>query len=81
MNSWRAVVAFVSRLRDLCGRRRLAREAEQEIEMHLDLLAAQYVPAGKTPAATRRLVPRGRVGAGWRTGPLPSRIFARRPTD
>ena len=55
MSPWRAVVAFVSRVRDLCGRRRLAREAEQEIEMHLDLLTAQYVRAGNTPAEARRL--------------------------
>ena len=44
-------VAFVSRLRDLFARRRLEREADQEIEMHLDLLAAQYVRAG---SASRR---------------------------
>ena len=43
MSPWRAGVAFVSRVRDLCARRRLAREAEQEIEMHLDLLADQCV--------------------------------------
>ena len=41
MSPWRAVVAFVSRVRNLCARRRFAREAEQE-EMHLDLLTAQY---------------------------------------
>ncbi len=52
---WRSVVAFVARFRDLFTRRRLAREAEQEIEMHLDLLAAQYVRAGNTPAEARRL--------------------------
>ena len=55
MSPWRGVVAFVSRVRDLFARRRLAREAEQEIEMHLDLLAAQYVRAGNTPAEARRL--------------------------
>ena len=55
MSPWRAVVASVSRLRDLYARRRLAREAEQEIEMHLDLLAAQYVRAGTHPAEARRL--------------------------
>ena len=55
MSLWRRVVAFASRVRDLCARRRLAREAEQEIEMHLDLLAAQYVRAGNTPAEARRL--------------------------
>ncbi len=55
MSPWRAVVAFVSRLRDLRGRRRLAREAEQEIEMHLDLLAKRYVRAGQPPAEARRL--------------------------
>jgi len=52
---WRPLVVFVARLRNLCARRRLAREAEQEIEMHLDLLAARYVRAGNTPAAARRL--------------------------
>ncbi len=55
MSPWRAVVAFVSRVRDLCARRRLAREAEQEIEMHLDLLADQYVRDGNVPAEARRL--------------------------
>ena len=55
MSPWRAVVAFVSRLRGLCARRRLAREAEQEIEMHLDLLTAQYARAGNPPAEARRL--------------------------
>ncbi len=55
MSPWRAVVAFVLRLRDLCARRRLAREAEQEIELHLDLLAARYVRAGNAPAEARRL--------------------------
>ena len=52
---WRPLVVLVSRLRDLFARRRLAREAEQEIELHLDLLAAQYVRAGNTPAEARRL--------------------------
>ena len=52
---WRALVVFASRLRDLFGRRRLAREAEQEIEMHLDLLTAQYAREGNTPAEARRL--------------------------
>ena len=51
----RPIVVLVSRLRDLCARRRLAREAEQEIEMHLDLLADQYVRVGNTPAESRRL--------------------------
>ncbi len=55
MSPWRRVVAFVSRVRDLCGRRRLAREAEQEMEMHLDLLAARFARAGNTPAEARRL--------------------------
>ena len=55
MTLWRRVVGFVSRVRDLCARRRLAREAEQEIEMHLDLLAEQYVRAGTTPTEARRL--------------------------
>ena len=55
MSPWRAVVAFLSRLRDLCARRRLAREAEQEIEMHLDLLAARFARAGNAPAEARRL--------------------------
>ena len=55
MSPWPCVVAFVSRVRDLCGRRRLVREAEQEIEMHLDLLTAQYVRVGNTPAEARRL--------------------------
>ena len=52
---WRPLVVLVSRLRDLFARRRLAREAEQEIELHLDLLAAQHVRAGNTPAEARRL--------------------------
>ena len=52
---WRPLVVLVSRLRDLFARGRLAREAEQEIAMHLDLLAAQYVRAGHSPAEARRL--------------------------
>jgi hypothetical protein len=55
MTLWRRVVGFVSRVRDFCARRRLAREAKQEIELHLDLLAAQYVRAGEPPAEARRL--------------------------
>ena len=55
MSPWRRIVVLVSRVRTLCARRRLAREAKQEIEMHLDLLAAQYVRAGKEPAEARRL--------------------------
>ena len=55
MSPWRRVVGLASRVRDLCARRRLAREAEQEIEMHLDFLAAQYGRAGNTPAEARRL--------------------------
>ena len=55
MSPWRAVVGFVSRVRDLCARRRFAREAEEEIEMHLDLLAARYVQAGNAPTEARRL--------------------------
>ena len=55
MSLWRPLVAFVARLRELPARRRLAREIEQEIEMHLDLLAARYVRAGKPPAEARRL--------------------------
>ena len=51
----RPIVVLVSRLRGLFARRRLAREAEQEVEMHLDLLTEQYVRAGKAPAAARRL--------------------------
>ena len=52
---WRPLVVFVSRLRDLLVRRRHEREAEQEIEAHLDLLAARYVREGSTPAEARRL--------------------------
>ena len=55
MSPWRRVVVLVSRLRGLFARRRLARDAQQEIEMHLDLLAAQYVRAGNPPAEARRL--------------------------
>ena len=51
----RSLVVFVSRLRGLFARRRHEREAEQEIEMHLDLLAARYVREGNTPAEARRL--------------------------
>lgn len=47
-------IVFVSRLRGLFTRRRLEREAEQEIEMHLDLLTARYVRAGTSPAEARR---------------------------
>ena len=55
MSPWRRIVVLVSRVRTLCARRRLSRKAKQEIEMHLDLLAAQYVRAGKEPAEARRL--------------------------
>ena len=48
-------VAFVSRLRDLFVRRRLEGETDQEIEMHLDLLADRYVRAGMSPAEGRRM--------------------------
>ena len=52
---WRHVIACVFRLRNLFARRRVAREAEQEIEMHLDLLTAKYRHAGRSPAESRRL--------------------------
>ncbi len=52
---WRPLVVFASRLRGLFARRRHEREAEQEIELHLDLLADQYVRAGNTSAEARRL--------------------------
>ena len=51
---WRRVVALVSRLRDLFARRRLELEAEQEIEMHLDLLTTQYIRAGMSAVDARR---------------------------
>ena len=46
MTLWRQVVALVSRLRDLRDRRRLEGEAEQELELHIELLTSQYVRAG-----------------------------------
>ena len=52
---WWRIIAFVFRLRNLFARRRVAREAEQEIEMHLDLLTAKYRHAGRSPAEARRL--------------------------
>ena len=52
---WRRIMAFVFRLRNLFARRRVAREAEQEIGMHLDLLTAKYRHAGRSPAEARRL--------------------------
>ena len=52
---WQRAVAFVFRLRDLFSRRRLEREADQEIEMHLDLLTAQYVRAGASPGEASRM--------------------------
>ena len=48
------VIVFVSRLRGLFSRRRLERETDQEVEMHLDLLTAQYMRAGMSPAEARR---------------------------
>ena len=51
---WQRVVALVSRLRDLFGRRQLEREADQEIEMHLDLLTTQYIRAGMSAEDARR---------------------------
>ena len=55
MTVWRPVIAFVSRLRDRFARHRLSQEADQEIAMHLDLLAARYVRAGASPAEARRM--------------------------
>ncbi len=55
MSPWPRVVAFVSRLRGLFARRRLAREAQQEVEMHLDLLTHQYIRGGNPPTEARRL--------------------------
>ena len=55
MSVWRPVVAFVSCLRDLFVRHRLSQEADREVEMHLDLLTAQYVRAGASPAEARRM--------------------------
>ena len=52
---WRRIMAFVFRLRNLFARRRVAREAEQEIEMHLELLTAKYRHAGRSPGEARRL--------------------------
>ena len=54
MSIWQRVVAFVARLRALFARRRLEREADQEVELHLDLLTDQYVRAGMSPADARR---------------------------
>ena len=55
MTPWRRVVALVSRLRDLRDRRRLEGEAEQELEMHVELLTSQYVRAGIAPGEARRM--------------------------
>ena len=54
MSMWQRAVAFVFRLRGLFARRRLEREADQEIEMHLDLLTSQYIRAGMSRADARR---------------------------
>ncbi len=54
MIPWPRAVAFVVRLRALFSRRRLEREADQEIEAHLDLLTARYIRAGMSPADARR---------------------------
>ena len=51
---WQRAVAFVFRLRGLFERRRLERETDQELEMHLDLLTTQYMRAGMSPAEARR---------------------------
>ena len=54
MIPWSRASAFVFRLRAMFSRRRLEREADQEIETHLDLLTTQYVRAGMSPADARR---------------------------
>ena len=54
MSMWQRAAALVFRLRGLFARRRLEREADQEIEMHLDLLTARYVRSGMAPAEARR---------------------------
>ena len=61
MIPWPRAVAFVFRLRALFSRRRLEREADQEIEAHLDLLTARYIRAGMSPADARRTA-RARFG-------------------
>ena len=54
MSIWQRIGAIVSRVRGVFARRRLEREADQEIEMHLDLLTTRYVRAGMSPADARR---------------------------
>ena len=51
---WQRAAAFVSRLWGLFTRRRLEREADEEIEMHLDLLTTQYIRSGMSAADARR---------------------------
>ena len=55
MSVWQCVIAFISRLRVRFVRDRLTHDAAQEIELHLDLLAAQHVRAGLSPAEARRM--------------------------
>ena len=54
MSIWQRIGAFMFRVRGVVARRRLEREVDQEIEMHLGLLANQYVRAGMSPADARR---------------------------
>lgn len=54
MSIWQRIGAFMFRVRGVVARRRLEREVDQEIEMHLGLLANQYVRAGMSPAEARR---------------------------
>ena len=48
-------IGLVSRLRNLLARRRIAEEAEHEIQMHLDLLTARNIRTGMSPAQARRM--------------------------
>ena len=54
MSIWQRIGAFVFRVRGVVARRRHEREVDQELEMHLGLLANQYVRAGMSPADARR---------------------------
>jgi predicted permease len=51
---WVRVREFLSRLGDVLIRRRLERESDREIELHLDLLTSQNIQRGMPPAEACR---------------------------
>ena len=61
MKAFSQLRAFVARLRFVPGRRRLLDEVTEELESHVDLLAARYVRSGMAPDEAR-LAARRQIG-------------------